>query len=42
MANGATRMDFTDDGVWSVPRPGTYLIVCSWMGSSLVRTITVR
>jgi hypothetical protein len=42
MANGATRMDFTDDAVWSVPGPGTYLIVCTWMGSSLVRTIAVR
>jgi len=42
VANGATRKDFTDDEVWSVPGPGTYLIVASWEGSSLARTIVVH
>jgi hypothetical protein len=30
------------DSVWSVPAPGTCLIVVSWEGYSLVRTIVVR
>jgi len=42
LANGATRKDFTDDDVWSVPGPGTYLMVASWRGTSLARTIVVR
>jgi hypothetical protein len=42
LANGATRKDFTDDVVWSVPGPGTYLIVASWGGNSLARKIVVR
>ena len=42
LARGDTPKDFTADYVWSVPAPGTYLIVVSWEGYSLVRTIVVR
>jgi hypothetical protein len=42
MSDGSTPRDFTDVGVWSVPGPGTYLIVATWQGSSLARTIVVR
>jgi len=40
-SRGATARDFTDDEVWSVPGPGTYLIVVRWKGQSLVRTLVV-
>jgi hypothetical protein len=42
LSNGATPRDFTDDTVWSVPAPGTYLLVARWEGSTLVRAIVVR
>jgi hypothetical protein len=42
LARGDTPTDFTADYVWSVPAPGTYLIVVSWEGYSVVRTIVVR
>ena len=42
LANGATPTDFTEDDVWTVSGPGTYLIVVGWMGSSFVRTIVIR
>jgi hypothetical protein len=42
LANGATPRDFVFTGVWSVPGPGTYVLVSSWLGNSLVRRIAVR